>query len=190
MKSLGRFALTILGVIVVTHIASAYYDPNPQRWINRDPLEERGFGAVSRVAAPAALAETGSAVARSYGAGRGAPSGEASAFLFVGNAPLSSIDPLGLFGCRSEPSCIVCWRVEHGYPTPGGGCLYSVNKLDLVKPLGSGSGCCPSATPTADFVYTASPCQQEAEHSGLAICIEMLFAKGRPDGKRRNGTWK
>jgi hypothetical protein len=191
MKSLNRLALAALAFVAATQVASAFYDPSVGRWINRDPLGERGFGAVSRVAAPAAPDETGAPAARWYGAGRSALLGEASAFLFVGNAPLSSIDPLGLFwGCSQDPCCIVCWKVQHGYPTGGGGCLYSVDKLDLMKPLGSGSGCCPSATPTAIYVYTTTPCEQPTADDGGQICIKMYSAKDRPDGKGRDGKWK
>ena len=41
-KPLIKF-LTLLAVLSGPHLASAYYDPGVQRWINRDPLEEPGF---------------------------------------------------------------------------------------------------------------------------------------------------
>jgi hypothetical protein len=34
--------LTLLAVLSVQHLASAYYDPGVQRWLNRDPMEEEG----------------------------------------------------------------------------------------------------------------------------------------------------
>jgi uncharacterized protein RhaS with RHS repeats len=34
--------LTLLALLAAPHLASAYYDPGVQRWINRDPVEERG----------------------------------------------------------------------------------------------------------------------------------------------------
>jgi hypothetical protein len=34
--------LTLLTLLAVPHLASAYYDPGVQRWINRDPMEEDG----------------------------------------------------------------------------------------------------------------------------------------------------
>jgi hypothetical protein len=35
--------LTLLALFSAPHLASAYYDPGVQRWINRDPISERGF---------------------------------------------------------------------------------------------------------------------------------------------------
>ena len=34
--------LALLALLSAPHLASAYYDPGVQRWINRDPLAERG----------------------------------------------------------------------------------------------------------------------------------------------------
>lgn len=34
--------LTLLALLSAPHLASAYYDPGVQRWINRDPLGEKG----------------------------------------------------------------------------------------------------------------------------------------------------
>ena len=42
MKRLLGF-LTLLALFSVPRLASAYYDPGVQRWINRDPLGESGF---------------------------------------------------------------------------------------------------------------------------------------------------
>jgi RHS repeat-associated protein len=42
MKRLVR-VLTSLTLLLVPQLASAYYDPGLQRWINRDPLQESGF---------------------------------------------------------------------------------------------------------------------------------------------------
>jgi hypothetical protein len=41
MKPLLR-ALALLALIFVPNLASAYYDPGVQRWINRDPINENG----------------------------------------------------------------------------------------------------------------------------------------------------
>jgi hypothetical protein len=41
MKRLLGF-LTLLALFSPPHLASAYYDPGVQRWINRDPIGERG----------------------------------------------------------------------------------------------------------------------------------------------------
>ena len=37
--------LTVLALLLAAPLASAYYDPSVQRWINRDPLGESGFEA-------------------------------------------------------------------------------------------------------------------------------------------------
>jgi hypothetical protein len=45
MKSGTKHLALALGVftfIVTTQVASAFYDPNPGRWINRDPIGESG----------------------------------------------------------------------------------------------------------------------------------------------------
>jgi hypothetical protein len=34
--------VTLLALFSAHHLASAYYDPGVQRWINRDPIEEHG----------------------------------------------------------------------------------------------------------------------------------------------------
>jgi hypothetical protein len=45
MKSNRKYTALALGAfvfIVTTQVASAFYDPNPGRWINRDPIQESG----------------------------------------------------------------------------------------------------------------------------------------------------
>jgi uncharacterized protein RhaS with RHS repeats len=45
MKSNRKYTALALGAfvfIVTTQVASAFYDPNLQRWINRDPIQESG----------------------------------------------------------------------------------------------------------------------------------------------------
>lgn len=66
-----------------------FYDPGPQRWINKDPLEDAGF----RVS-PVAL-----------GGGR---DGDASPYAYLRNDPLNEMDPFGLlrFGDTCSPSDI------------------------------------------------------------------------------------
>jgi hypothetical protein len=34
--------LTLVALLSAPHLASAYYDPGTQRWINRDPIQENG----------------------------------------------------------------------------------------------------------------------------------------------------
>jgi hypothetical protein len=41
-------ALTVMALFSATDLASAYYDPGVQRWINRDPIAEMGFRKLER----------------------------------------------------------------------------------------------------------------------------------------------
>jgi RHS repeat-associated protein len=59
-----------------------YYDPNLQRWPNRDPLGELGFEVL-----PPAQPDV--------------PEGAANAYWFVGNDPITRVDPLGLFNLQT-----------------------------------------------------------------------------------------
>jgi len=56
--------------------AFAYYDPGMQRWLNRDPLVERGFRILNQSDATKAF--------------------DANHFMFVGNNPILSVDANGL----------------------------------------------------------------------------------------------
>jgi RHS repeat-associated protein len=65
-----------------------FYDPNLQRWLNRDPIGENGFEAVRKHRALASL-------------------GEPNRYQFVYNDPLSEYDPFGLISeadCEAEKS--------------------------------------------------------------------------------------
>jgi hypothetical protein len=42
MKTKTNHLLLLLALFCAPHLASAYYDPGAQRWINRDPIGERG----------------------------------------------------------------------------------------------------------------------------------------------------
>jgi hypothetical protein len=87
--------LTLLALLTTSHLASAYYDPGVQRWINRDPLGEPGFevmrGPNNR---PAAAVRP-----------RVAPSGR-NLYGLVRNHPLSHYDPFGL--AERGPGTIAC----------------------------------------------------------------------------------
>jgi len=37
-----EMALMLLALLSSSHMASAYYDPGVQRWVNRDPIKEQG----------------------------------------------------------------------------------------------------------------------------------------------------
>ena len=101
MRSLSIFGLVMFGVIVVTQIASAYYDPNLQRWINRDPLQEPGFEHLRQAGARQLRREA------------------ASQYPFVGNNPITEFDLLGLdrpapgsYGVplkRAPTQLLPCW---------------------------------------------------------------------------------
>lgn len=84
-KPLLRF-LILLALVSAPHLASAYYDPGVQRWINRDPLGESGFE-TARCLVPPQLR-------------RLLPPGEylqgANLYGFLQNRPLSAVDPEGL----------------------------------------------------------------------------------------------
>ena len=85
MKTLP-WAMALLALLSATNLASAYYDPGVQRWINRDPVSERGFD-VRRVAAVVRLP-------RNVGT---AQAGEPlNLYGFVGNAPTHGTDLNGL----------------------------------------------------------------------------------------------
>jgi hypothetical protein len=47
-------ALALMFLLSVTNLASAYYDPGAQRWLNRDPLGDQGF--VTRQPYPSSFA--------------------------------------------------------------------------------------------------------------------------------------
>jgi RHS repeat-associated protein len=76
MKPMVRL-VTLLILVFLPHLASAYYDPGVQRWINRDPVGEPGFEAVR-------------------GQGQAEPAADQNQYVFVGNNPVASADPLGL----------------------------------------------------------------------------------------------
>jgi RHS repeat-associated protein len=69
--------VALLALLSGPHLASAYYDPGVQRWINRDPVREPGFQAVKRP----------NRTIRGSGL---------NFYLFVQNAPNLYVDPEGL----------------------------------------------------------------------------------------------
>ena len=69
--------LSVLALLSAAPVASAYYDPGVQRWINRDPLGELGFGVLRSRETPI-------------------PRSERNRYRFVGNSPVAYFDPLGL----------------------------------------------------------------------------------------------
>ena len=73
-KALLRI-MTLLALLSVEQMASAYYDPGVQRWIHRDPVSDKGFRVL--VAAKATVEQP-------------------NAFRFVRNEPVHGLDALGL----------------------------------------------------------------------------------------------
>src|SRR5207247_1023536 len=91
-----------------------FYDPNLQRWPNRDPLREPGFELLRRRKHTPALAfrtQVGSNGSNLYG--------------FVRNQPLTSYDPLGLVeygpgteACKqAEEQAEAAWELYEAEPT-------------------------------------------------------------------------
>lgn len=97
MRKLSH-ARRVPGVIVllsVVQIASAFYDPAPQRWVNRDPMGEPGVEPL--------LAKQDRKIQPQ----------EASLYKFLANNPVSQMDALGLWydtitaymrGCTTFPT--------------------------------------------------------------------------------------
>ena len=111
IKPLIRF-LPLLALLSAPHLASAYYDPGVQRWINRDPLLQIEFRAFTRAPAPVTTAEI-----RTY--------------VFVRNQPLTLVDPLGLSPCtdacdqdaRNRNQDVDCYAKYGGLAGLGGGAI-------------------------------------------------------------------
>jgi RHS repeat-associated protein len=86
--------VTLLALVSSPHLASAYYDPGVQRWINRDPISERGFQRLlSRISGSLNTPQL---------------------YSFVANSPVTSADLFGLTIWR-------CSRRTSGPPFGGFG---------------------------------------------------------------------
>lgn len=88
--------LVLLAALSAPHLASAYYDPGVQRWINRDPLGEPGFEAIrsaNRIINAEAVIHLPSParVTTAMGAIE-----SANFYTFIKNHPTGIFDPLGL----------------------------------------------------------------------------------------------
>ncbi len=82
--NLTGIVLVLLALLGSLHTASAYYDPSAQRWLNRDPISERGFFKVAQT-----QFESLRPTAKDY--------------VYVLNSPVDQIDPEGLWQvcCRA-----------------------------------------------------------------------------------------
>ena len=95
MKGSLRF-LTLVALFSVPRLASAYYDPGVQRWINRDPMSDRASGLLSfgKVGADYEIPNTGLASALNSSPAKGALS---NPFIFNAEDPQNKIDLDGRF---------------------------------------------------------------------------------------------
>lgn len=98
---LSKPLLILLLLILASQALYAFYDPQTQRWINRDPVNETGF--------PGLRGSTEPATSRD----------EMNLYTFVANRPAGLVDPSGLaYGnpvppCAPYPECL-----HHQPPTP------------------------------------------------------------------------
>jgi RHS repeat-associated protein len=90
------WALTLMLLLSVTNLASAYYDPGAQRWLNRDSLGEQGFELMRR---------------HPFLGHPGVP----NSYLFVANNPLNRVDYLGLKDWWKVVEA-GWWAFEHALP--------------------------------------------------------------------------
>lgn len=103
--------VVVLFVLLTAQIASAYYCPSTGRWLSRDPVGEPGFQALQRAtysaAAPASATTSSRWINRDSVAPRVIRSTEiisgVNLYVFVRNAPIDRIDPLGLSDCSCAP---------------------------------------------------------------------------------------
>jgi hypothetical protein len=136
--------LTLLALLTAPHLASAYYDPGVQRWINRDPINELGFEALPRGRGAAIM------IGASHSPGL---------FTFVGNQPVRNLDIFGLEIFIPPPSFPKGGAVNGENPGTIGGIIYgnfpdcrpskptdpctTPNKKRNIKPAGTMTRECP-----------------------------------------------
>ncbi len=70
--------MVLLALLSSSHMASAYYDPGVQRWLNRDPIGETGFEELRRGVETDLVGDG------------------LNLYAFVSNNPINSVDGLGL----------------------------------------------------------------------------------------------
>jgi hypothetical protein len=104
-KRLLPTIIVVLLTLISRQAATAHYDPSLHRWINRDPLGERGFEVLRRVV-PAQDSRRATEILQSIFQGTGIPSssgpvswGGNNLFTFVRNDPVGYVDLLGLSRC-------------------------------------------------------------------------------------------
>lgn len=82
LRFTSRVLGTLLALFTTVQVASAYYDPGTQRWLNRDPIADRA----------ALLPPRDTSDGLTWKSGMPGP----HHYLFVRNDPLSFVDALGL----------------------------------------------------------------------------------------------
>jgi len=89
--------LTLLALLSAPHVASAYYDPGVQRWINRDPIGQSGFELArnSRLRITWSFLQPAERFEGPH------------LYVFTENAPISRVDALGLDWGPWDPGQIV-----------------------------------------------------------------------------------
>ena|SRR5436190_20523857 len=130
-KQFGMVAFATFIFLVWSETASAFYHPQMQRWINRDPLMELGFESIKihRFAESPVTTMSG-----------------ANVYEFVDNNPMFEVDPLGLQIIILPPFPIP--------PRPSGGCsVADVAKCTAQCRRNGSSGSCYMLT-----VYIPLPC--------------------------------
>lgn len=95
MKHTIRF-LPLLALLAAPHLASAYYDPGVQRWLNRDSIDELGFTLVTSGRQPIPTVDVDDDEPGNGSSTRPSRSTELNLYAFVENRPTTEVDPFGL----------------------------------------------------------------------------------------------
>jgi len=128
-----------------------YYDPNLQRWLNRDPIGEHGFESVRNIIA-----------LRNWRVLQDVPLREdPNYYLFDGNSPVIKWDYLGLYSCTAE--CYSQFDKDVGKM-----------EADLYKCLAWGAGFCTARRGGyMCYVWAAVGCGDKAALQEWAIAARL-----------------
>jgi len=143
LKSLLR-ALALLALLSTANLASAYYDPGLQRWLNRDPVGENGFR-----------------ILRSTRFHIDAFGSQTPVFVFLHNNPENAIDPLGLSllaECGGK-----CGVAALGASVTGLGLAFGLKDKYIISFYGE-------LLEPGECIYVRSPL---ARLIGLATCVDL-----------------
>ena len=119
--------VTLLVLLSAPHVASAYYDPGVQRWINRDPKLENGFeqlrhGVRGRPVRSGLSAELGFRSASAVWRGNGAmpEPNQCNLYIFALNEPIAQYDAYGLDADSQHALQCRCLRERRACQIRGG----------------------------------------------------------------------